>query len=442
MFEKQVFFSIKNIILLFLGFTEMGFGQSEWTIVNLDTNYHLASVIYGNGQFVTVGTFGTILTSTNGTMWTKRNSDKSRYLYCVTNSNSLSDSNLTRFVAVGEIETIMTSPDGTTWTILNSGITSGDLSSVTYGILPSVRTGLFVTVTMQGEILISPDGITWTSNSWESSRSFYSVAYFNSLSAGQAGQFMAIGYSGLIMTSPDGMTWTKIISGITASLHSVAYGKPPIAQTGIFVTVGSEYTYDSFNPAHPFLVGDTGKILSSPDGTTWTAHYSVANINLQSVTYGNNQFVVVGESGIILTSPDGTTWTQKNSGTTNSLQSVFYAAQAGIFVAVGVNGTILISTAENSEVAFPHSLEKANSNRIKITISNSCISAILPCAISRSQFKVKLFNISGKQIYSATTKVQNGFLKFPAKGIPAGNYIMSILGDKNIAFKSTFVLPK
>ena len=54
-------------------------------------------------------------------------------------------------------------------------------------------------------------------------------------------------------------------------------------------------------------VGDSGTILISSDGTSWTERSSgIANF-LQGVTYGNGTFVTVGNGGTILTSSDGTT---------------------------------------------------------------------------------------------------------------------------------------
>jgi fibronectin type 3 domain-containing protein len=69
-------------------------------------------------------------------------------------------------------------------------------------------------------------------------------------------------------------------------------------------------------------VGNSGTILTSSDGTTWTSRTSGTTNNLYGVTYGNSTFVTVGDSGTILTSSDGTTWTSRTSGTTNNLYGV------------------------------------------------------------------------------------------------------------------------
>ncbi len=124
------------------------------------------------------------------------------------------------------------------------------------------------------------------------------------------GTFVAVGDTGTILTSSDGVTWTTRTSGTTNYLDGVTYGN------GTFVAVG-----------------DTGTILTSSDGVTWTARTSGTSNYLAGVTYGNGTFVVVGAISI-LTSPDGVTWTARTSG-----EIFYYFAGVtygnGTFVAVG-----------------------------------------------------------------------------------------------------------
>ena len=55
-------------------------------------------------------------------------------------------------------------------------------------------------------------------------------------------------------------------------------------------------------------VGNSGTILTSSDGISWTKRTSGKWEYLNGVTYGNGLFVTDGNSGTILTSPDGNTW--------------------------------------------------------------------------------------------------------------------------------------
>ena len=71
-------------------------------------------------------------------------------------------------------------------------------------------------------------------------------------------------------------------------------------------------------------IGDSGTLLTSQDGITWTSRTSGTRLDLCGVTYANSTFVAVGRSGTILTSSDGTSWTSRTSGTTQWLYGVSY----------------------------------------------------------------------------------------------------------------------
>jgi hypothetical protein len=88
------------------------------------------------------------------------------------------------------------------------------------------------------------------------------------------------------------------------------------------------------------VVGNSGTILTSPDGSTWNLQKSVTPYDLHSVTWADSQFVAVGNNGIILTSPDGHNWTRQKYGNTQ-LNSVVWSGSGSQFVVVGDSGTIL-----------------------------------------------------------------------------------------------------
>lgn len=112
-------------------------------------------------------------------------------------------------------------------------------------------------------------------------------------------KFIAVGDSGTVVTSPDGITWTGHLSQTTNHLFGVA-------------TSGSLIV----------AVGTNGTILTSGDGVSWEVQNSAVGSNLYSVIWGGGQFVATGASDIlgwrsdapVLTSPDGVTWTKQTSG--------------------------------------------------------------------------------------------------------------------------------
>jgi hypothetical protein len=69
----------------------------------------LLGASHGNSTFIAVGNAGNFITSSDGTMWTKRNSGTKKHLRGITYGNG-------KFVMVGNAGTILTSPDSKTWT--------------------------------------------------------------------------------------------------------------------------------------------------------------------------------------------------------------------------------------------------------------------------------------------------------------------------------------
>ena len=104
------------------------------------------------------------------------------------------------------------------------------------------------------------------------------------------------------------------------SWRSVCYGD------GMFVAVA--YT------------GDSDRVMTSPDGITWTSQSGAINSsNWAAVCYGDGLFVVVGNSGAVMTSPDGINWTSRISSDNNNWHSVCYSEELGLFVAASYTNT-------------------------------------------------------------------------------------------------------
>jgi hypothetical protein len=86
-------------------------------------------------------------------------------------------------------------------------------------------------------------------------------------------------------------------------------------------------------------VGTNERLLSSPDGITWTTRTSgfTGGNAINKVAFGNGLWVAVGAGGQITTSTDGVTWTARTSNmSTNTINDVLYAN--GVWVAVGAGG--------------------------------------------------------------------------------------------------------
>ena len=73
----------------------------------------------------------------------------------------------------------------------------------------------------------------------------------------------------------------------------------------------------------------------------WVQRVSPTPNTLSVVTYGNGLYVAVGVSGTIITSVDGVSWSRRSSGTAGDIYGVTYGGNQ--FVAVGANGLVLTS---------------------------------------------------------------------------------------------------
>ncbi|QIP13057.1 T9SS type A sorting domain-containing protein [Spirosoma aureum] len=134
-----------------------------------------------------------------------------------------------------------------------------------------------------------------------------------------AGKFVAVGAQGRVLTSPDGLSWTPQVSGTGKSLNDIAYG------AGQFIAVG-----------------DNGTLITSADAVTWSPQVSGTPQHILVAAYGAGLFLVAGHDGMIKTSTDGVTWINRQSGIASTLRSMT-AGPNGLLVAVGNNGAIVTS---------------------------------------------------------------------------------------------------
>lgn len=152
----------------------------------------------------------------------------------------------------------------------------------------------------------------------------------NEVTSGMVGPTLRnviVGNAGFIATSDDnGETWTARTSGVTDRIDAVT------RSASLFVATTNR------------SVNSNG--LRSTDGISWTV-FTIDATPKADVHFANGLFVAVGSSGSIVTSPDGTTWTASPSSgvvTTQQLNGVHYNASAALWVAVGNAGTIITAT--------------------------------------------------------------------------------------------------
>jgi hypothetical protein len=166
---------------------------TNWTKRVTPTIALLSSVAASSDVIVATGDDGAILTSQDGLSWTNQNSATGNWLYRVRYLAG-------QFISVGQNGTILTSANGTNWTARSSGTTSW-LTDVTW------IDGIFFVVGTQGTVLTSTNAIDWTSRGTISQKSMYAAAT-------DANQLITVGVEGIILRSqivPD-LTPIQILS--------------------------------------------------------------------------------------------------------------------------------------------------------------------------------------------------------------------------------------
>jgi photosystem II stability/assembly factor-like uncharacterized protein len=324
--------------------------DSAWTKAKSPARHLLTTVIHTAGGIVALGSFGIVVTSTDGGKnWTANFSEKQKELYSI----SFFDSD--HGVAVGEEGTILyTVNGGATWQTSKSDF-KAFLSAVSM-LSPAVA----VAVGGEGLVLRTVDG----GESWKASVTGMDV-YLNAVDFVDERSGLAVGYSTILATGDAGISWERrsIPAGVGDCLlwHVAHANKSVVAAVGTTGTIltssdgGRNWTYRRSgtirslqsiawsDAQHATAVGDRGIVLRTSDGgLTWAETPSGTDQRLTGVVYVNDhEGFAGGENGILLSTSDGgRTWMTDRSHTLNHLSSLFYRAGTSVYAA-GWNGTIL-----------------------------------------------------------------------------------------------------
>jgi hypothetical protein len=107
----------------------------------------------------------------------------------------------------------------------------------------------------------------------------------------------------------------------------------------------TNYLYDvEYNGSLYVIVGMTGLIATSTDGSAWTMRTSGVTADLMSVVWNGKFFVAVGDRGTILTSTDGKVWTPRQSAATEKLVKIIWT------------GTTFVASAQGPSSGLPGSV--------------------------------------------------------------------------------------
>lgn len=329
-FFRTVTLSVSLVLLSLSHFAQT---CEAWKWVNPSPQgNNLNSITYGNGLWVGVGDYGTIITSPDGESWTVRKTGV---------TNNLKDAvwGDGKWVVVGWQGTVLTSTDGVIWSLGPSGGYYNSFDTVVYG------GGLFVAsgTSYATWTETSPDGLIWTPRIWGGftdllwdgerfigSCCVWCGAYSSTdgitwtrIAAGappfiawNGSHYVGPGYDGF-WVSPDAVNWTTYPLDDYPTITSICWGG------GRFVAVG--HYGEGWNA--------TGVSLAGPDGMTWAQHALDGPGTPTGVASGAGKFITVGWGGFLRTSEDGASWSGSNSQTEMDLTRVVWVGAQ--FVALG-----------------------------------------------------------------------------------------------------------
>ena len=345
---------------------------SGWTVTDLSgqitpngkviQTFPVRSITYGNGTFVAVGQSNTgaggIVYSTDGINWISQQPPANNNWYSIAYGTPSTGIYTGQgiFVAVASnassaATTVMTANFADVYktnstAIGNGALTTGNNSltignnSMTLGD-NSLAYGYNASVTGNNSVAL---GTSAKVNSPYHLGDF--KAYTSPIAArvifGVAygnGLFVAPIYSSLlpnkVLTSPDGITWTIRQAG--------QVGQAGGNNTWINATFGITSTASSIYPIGTGLfvvVGDggTNRLMTSPDGINWTLRASSGVLDGNSwygLTYGNGYFVAGSATGTVFAySQNGIDWTLVSGISSNSWYGLTYGN--GIYIAVSI----------------------------------------------------------------------------------------------------------
>src|SRR6266850_4866559 len=238
--------------------------------------------------------------------WNIRTAPSSNHLQGVAYGHGL-------FVAVGDQNTILTSPTGTDWMQRTSGVSV--LHSATTG------NGWFVAGGQEAALIRSSrDGINWTNGIGTTGlQRVFGFTHANNLFVGVGrGTRSDNSFSSYVVTSRNAIDWDYPFLPTTNTL---------LTNTLLAVTHGTNLFV---------AVGETGTIITSTDGTTWTVRNSGTLASLRAIAFHQSRFIAAGDGGIVLASPDGISW---SAAPPASFDIRALASGPGALVAVGSFGS-------------------------------------------------------------------------------------------------------
>jgi hypothetical protein len=330
---------------------------------------NLRNIVFGGGQFVTVGDATTNGTTTTPTVFAGVfNYSQGQFDPTLpqgvnqwvppTTPPGTFNKNLSSLLFNGswvalspDDGSIISSADGVNWSQHLTAAQGNPLASGMSAIGFAFAGGnvpVYVSVGTGGRIFVNPNGdlLTWQPATADNGTTsdLNSISQLNS-------NFWVTGAGGTLLANPsvfnsDGTlsTWFHVTSNTLNALRGIAFGPNLNSPTGnLFVAVGDAGTIVTCPGDIMTINGvNPGRTCAVVDPATFDPPFA-ALPNLRSVTVGGSagtRFLAVGEGGAVVFSDDGLAWKTASSGTAN-LSKVVY--NGGLYMAVGDAGANVVS---------------------------------------------------------------------------------------------------
>ena len=361
-------------------------GGRTWVAHNTNANFSLLDIAFNGVRYVAVGAGGTIVQSTDLTLWfTQTVAGVSTDLNAIAWNGS-------RFIVVGGSRSGWNSPallestDGLTWVSKpginnnlfalalhgNEVLAMGDSVAIksvnggAYAVVADVaNTANFVAAASHGQVkvLVDGNGTIWSSANGGRTWTQQAVGQHISTVAYGGGRFLAIdAWTPAVFESTDGVAWTNVTpAGFSlwsrnaiawtgnAFIVATAYGVWKRTLGGVWQQIATTSPgFDSLYWDGSRLIGiqGTSYAISLDQGATWTNLASIpgAGWGPGVLAYNGKTYVVVSGS-VLQVSPDMLNWTTPPLPTANSTPSMYAVVWTGReFVVVdGGNDRVLYS---------------------------------------------------------------------------------------------------
>lgn len=405
---------------------------TSWTAVNgniggdwgMDT-YIYALAVSPNGAggtnlFAGTSYDGVLLSTDNGTSWTKANSGLTNgwVLSLSVSPNGVGGTNLFAGTTAGGV--FLSTNNGTSWTAVDSGLNGS------YDILSLTASGnnLFAGTGGAGVYFSTNNGASWTEANTGSPSVEVQALAFSTNGADGTNLFAGTLGGGVYLSTDDGTNWIPVNTGLqvnTGNSASYLYSKGATYIYSLAVSpngAGGRNLFAGTNSFIVWMVGGPfgGVYLSTNNGTSWTPFPPLAsppNDVLSLAASGTNLFAGTMDEGIFLSTDNGTSWTL--CGLTNdsvnalviSGSDIFAGTDSGVFLStnIGANWTAVNSGLTDGNVnalAFSGASLFAGTNGGGVFLSSNDGTSWTAIDSGLTNTVVHAFAVSGKNLFAGT----------------------------------------